>query len=48
MPYFRFSDTGVSGGRYDESSDRREIGAIYPGGYPQWTIRAGAALRADF
>ena len=48
QPYFRFSDTGVSDGRYDESSDRREIGAIYPGGYPIWTIRAGAAVRVDF
>ena len=48
MPYFRFSDTGVSEGRYDASSDRREIGAIYPGGYPKWTTRAGAALRVDF
>lgn len=48
MPYFRFSDTGVSRGRYDASSDSREIGAIYPGGYPAWTIRAGAALRVDF
>jgi hypothetical protein len=48
LPYFRLSDTGVSGGRYDASSDHREIGAIYPGGYPKWTIRAGAALRVDF
>jgi hypothetical protein len=48
LPYFRLSDTGVSGGRYGGSSDHREISAIYPGGYPQWTIRAGAALRVDF
>jgi hypothetical protein len=48
LPYFRFADTGVSHGRYDESSDSREIGAIYPGGYPTWTIRAGVALRVDF
>jgi len=48
LPYFRMSDTGVSEGRYDASSDRREIGAIYPGGYPKWTLRAGAALRLDF
>jgi len=48
QPYFRLSDTGVSGGRYDALSERREIGAIFPGGYPTYTVRAGAALRVDF
>ena len=48
LPYFRLSDTGVDGGRYDASSDHREVGAIFPGGYPRWTTRAGAALRVDF
>lgn len=48
QPYFRFSDTGVSAGRYDAAADSREIGAIYPGGYPKWTLRVGAALRVDF
>ena len=48
QPYFRMSDTGVSEGRYDASSEPREISALYPGGYPKWTLRAGAALRVDF
>jgi hypothetical protein len=48
LPYFRMSDTEVSEGRYDASSEPREISAIYPGGYPKWTIRTGAALRVDF
>ena len=48
VPSFRMSDTGVSHGYYAGSTDRREIAAIYPGGYPRWTMRAGAAVRIDF
>lgn len=48
LPSFRMSDTGVSHGFYDDSSDHREIGAIYPGGYPKWTLRSGVAVRVDF
>lgn len=48
LPSFRMSDTGVSHGYYDDSSDHREIGAIYPGGYPKWTLRSGVAVRVDF
>jgi hypothetical protein len=48
LPYFRVSDTGVSHGFYSESSDHREIGAIYPGGYPKWTLRSGVAVRVDY
>ena len=51
VPSFRFSDTGITSGRYsdDQSVDfTREIGSIYPGGWPHWTYRAGAALRINF
>ena len=48
LPYFRMSDTGVSHGSYDGSSPHREIGALYPAGYPKWTLRSGVALRVDF
>lgn len=48
LPSFRMADTGVSHGFYGDSSDRREIGAIYPGGYPRWTLRSGLAIRVDF
>ena len=48
VPSFRFSDTGVTSGKYGESSPEREIGALYPGGYPHWTYRAGAGLRISF
>jgi hypothetical protein len=48
LPSFRMSDTGVSHGFYDDSSDHREIEAIYPGGYPKWTLRSGVAVRVDF
>lgn len=48
LPTFRVSDTGVSHGYYAGSTDHREIEAIYPGGYPRWTVRAGAAVRVDF
>jgi hypothetical protein len=48
LPYFRMSDTGVSHFVYDDSSARREIGAMYPAGYPKWTLRSGVAVRVDF
>jgi hypothetical protein len=48
VPSFRVFRTRVSNGRYDDSSYRSEIGSIYPGGYPDWTIRAGGAVRIDF
>ena len=48
VPSFRVADIGVSHGKYDETSERREISAIYPGGYPRWSIRSGVALRVDF
>ena len=49
VPSFRFSDTGVTSGKYDaDFSSERDIGAIYPGGYPHWTYRAGVGLRINF
>jgi hypothetical protein len=48
VPQFRLADTGSSHGIYAGSSDRREIGSIYPGGYPKWTLRSGIAVRVDF
>jgi hypothetical protein len=48
LPSFRVTDTGVSHGIYSEFSERREIGAIYPGGYPKWTVRSGVGVRVDF
>jgi hypothetical protein len=48
LPSFRLSDTGVSHGFYGDSSHHREIGEIYPGGYPKWTVRSGVAVRVDF
>ena len=48
LPSFRLSDTGVSHGFYDGSSSRSEIAAIYPAGYPRWTVRSGVAVRVDF
>jgi len=48
LPSFRMADTGVSHGFYDNSPYDREIGTIYPGGYPRWTIRSGVGIRVDF
>jgi hypothetical protein len=48
LPTFRVTDTGVSGGFYDETGDHIDIGPIYPGGYPRWTVMGGIALRVDF
>ena len=50
VPSVRLLRTAVSNGRYDDSSSspRVDIGSIYPGGYPGWTLRAGAAVRVGF
>jgi hypothetical protein len=48
LPSFRLSDTGVSHGIPSQVSERREIAAIFPGGYPKWTVRSGVAVRVDF
>ena len=47
VPSFRLMHTGVSGGRYDEFSEPRDITSVYPGGYPEWTLRGGIAFRVD-
>jgi hypothetical protein len=47
-PTFRLIQSGVSGGQYDEHSAPNDISSIYPGGYPEWTVRGGLALRVDF
>jgi hypothetical protein len=47
-PSFRLIQSGVSGGQYDEHSAPNDISSIYPGGYPDWTVRGGLALRVDF
>jgi len=48
LPTFRIMQTGIGEGRFGEDAPSREIGAIYPGGYPGWTLRAGVAIRVDF
>lgn len=48
LPTFRVFDTGVSGGSYDGTGADIDIGAIYPGGYPRWTMMGGLALRVGF
>jgi hypothetical protein len=50
VPSFRLLRTAVSRGRYDDTgnSPPREIAAIYPGGYPEWTLRPGVSLRLRF
>ena len=48
VPSFRFSDTGVTSGRYSDDSEERDIGSIYPGGYPHWTYRGAVSLRIGF
>ena len=47
LPSFRLMHSGAAGGRYDEFSEPRDITSVYPGGYPEWTLRAGLALRVD-
>lgn len=48
VPSFRVARTAVSQGYYDDFSERGDIEAIYPGGYPKWTFRAGVNLRIEF
>lgn len=50
VPSVRLLRTAVSNGRYGDapSSPSVEIESIYPGGYPEWTLRAGAAVRVRF
>lgn len=49
-PTFRVLRRGISKGRYDDSQDAPvvEIESIYPGGYPEWTTRAGVLARLRF
>ena len=50
VPSFRLLRTAVSTGRYDDTPDSpsNEIGSIYPGGYPEWTLRPGVSVRLRF
>jgi hypothetical protein len=48
QPSFRVMQTAIDTGEFFDGAPPREIGAIYPGGYPGWTLRAGIALRGDF
>lgn len=48
VPSFRVLRSGVRNGRYDPTSPTVEIESIYPGGYPDWTVRVGAAVRVRF
>ena len=50
VPSFRVLRSGTQNGRYDDApgSPTVEIESIYPGGYPDWTVRAGAAVRVRF
>ena len=48
QPSFRVMQTGIDSGEFFDGAPPREIGAIYPGGYPGWTLRGGIALRVDF
>jgi hypothetical protein len=49
VPAVRVFRSAISGGRYDDTSDAHvEIGSIYPGGYPTWTLRGSVALRVAF
>ena len=48
VPSFRAANTGVSHGSYGGSAYRSDIGSIYPGGYPKWTLRGSLALRVGF
>lgn len=47
LPSFRLWRSAITHGRYDGAPEtpRVEIGAIYPGGYPAWTTRAGVSVR---
>jgi hypothetical protein len=50
VPSFRVLRSGTRNGRYDDTptSPTVEIESIYPGGYPDWTVRMGAAVRLRF
>jgi hypothetical protein len=48
VPSFRLLRTAVSSGRYDDTSPPVEISSIYPGGYPEWTVRPGVSVRLRF
>jgi hypothetical protein len=47
VPSYRLLRTGIGGGHYDDlpGSPAVDIESIYPGGYPEWTMRLGVALR---
>jgi hypothetical protein len=46
IPSFRFMRNRITRGRYDTTpaSPDVEVGSIYPGGHPAWTVRAGALV----
>jgi hypothetical protein len=48
VPSFRWARTAVTRGAWDEMSPEVELESIFPGGYPEWTLRGGAALRIEF
>lgn len=50
VPTFRVLRRGISKGRYDadQNSPEVEIASIYPGGYPEWSTRAGVLGRVRF
>ena len=50
VPGVRVVRSAISTGRYDDSNTSSEVDitSIYPGGYPEWTIRASVALRVGF
>lgn len=48
QPSFRLMQTAIDSGQFFDGAPPREISAIYPGGYPGWTLRGGIALRIDF
>jgi hypothetical protein len=49
VPSFRMLHSNVSKGQYDNlvTSPEVEIGSIYPGGYPKWTVYSSVALRVQ-
>lgn len=48
QPSFRLMQTAIDSGQFFDGAPPREIGAIYPGGYPGWTLRGGVGVRVDF
>lgn len=50
VPTFRMNRTGINQGRYDDTPNAPvvDVESIYPGGYPKWALRVGAAARVRF